>query len=230
MKKTALILAALLTGASLSADESAPASSYNVTADFSYATKYVFRGIEYAEGAFQPSIKLTTGDFYIGVWSSLPADRGYEAEVDYYAGYGLKLSDSVSLDVGATVYHYPGLDVPGADEATFEGYAGITGSVEGVNLGLYLYNDFTLDVVTVQGNLGYSIPVNDTVSLSFTASLGHAKPDGGDGYTYYSAGLALPYKLSDAASLTLGVNWASHDLDGVEDNHAWANVGFSYTF
>lgn len=230
MKKTALILAALLTGASLSADESAPASSYNITADFTYATKYVFRGIEYAEGAFQPSVKLTTGDFYIGVWSSLPADRGYEAEIDYYAGYGFKLSDSVSLDVGATLYSYPGLDVPGADKTTLEGYVGVNGSVQGVNLGLYLYNDFDLDVVTVQGNLGYSIPVNETLSLNLSASLGHANPDAGSGYTYYSFGAALPYKLSDAATLTLGVNWASHDLDGVDDNHAWANVGFTYTF
>lgn len=230
MKKTALILAALITGASLGAQNGAPASSYSVTADFSYVTKYVFRGIELAEGAFQPSVKLTTGDFYAGIWSSLPADRGYEAEVDYYAGYGLKLSDSVSLDLGATVYQYPGLDVPGADDTTFEGYVGVNGSVEGVNLGLYLYNDFTLDIFTVQGNLGYSIPINDSVSMNIAASLGHANPDSGSGYTYYSLGAQFPFKLSDAATLTLGANWASHDLDGVEDNHAWANIGFSYTF
>lgn len=230
MKKTAFILAALLSGASLSADESAPASSYSVTADFSYVTKYVFRGVELAEGAFQPSLKLTTGDFYIGIWSSMPADRGYELEIDYYAGYGFALSDNVSLDVGATVYHYPGLDVPGADKSTLEAYAGINGSVEGVSLGLYLYNDFDLDVVTVQGNLGYTIPINETVSMNLAASLGHANPDAGSGYTYYSFGAQFPYKLSDAATLTLGVNWASHDLDGVDDNHAWANIGFNYTF
>lgn len=230
MKKTALILGALLTGASLSADESATVSSYSVTADFSYATKYVFRGVEYAEGAFQPSLKLTTGDFYIGIWSSLPADRGYEAEVDYYAGYGFKLSDSVSLDVGATVYHYPGLDVPGADKTTIEAYAGLNGSVQGVNLGLYVYNDFDLDVFTVQGNLGYSIPINETVSMNIAASLGHANPDAGSGYTYYSFGVQFPYKLSDAATVTVGGNWASHDEDTLDDNHAWANVGFTYTF
>ena len=230
MKKTAIILAALLIGASLSADESASASSYSVTADFSYATKYVFRGVELAEGAFQPSLKLTTGDFYIGIWSSMPATRGYELEIDYFAGYGFALSDNVSLDVGATVYHYPGLDVPGADKSTLEAYAGINGSIEGVNLGFYLYNDFDLDTFTVQGNLGYSIPVNDTVSLNFSASLGHVSADAGDEYIYYSAGLALPYKLSDAATVTVGVNWASHDLDGVEDSHAWANIGFNYTF
>jgi len=228
MKKITLLLAALLTGASLSAQ--APASSYSVTADFSYVTKYVFRGVELAEDAFQPSLKLTTGDFYAGIWSSLPADRGYEAEVDYYAGYGFKLSDAVSLDVGATVYHYPGLDTPGADESTLEAYAGINGSVQGVSLGLYLYNDFDLDVFTVQGNLGYSVPINESVSMNIAASLGNASPDVGDSYTYYSFGVQFPYKLSDAATVTIGGNWASHDLDGVDDNHAWANIGFSYTF
>lgn len=228
MKKITLLLAALLTGASLSAQ--APASSYSVTADFSYVTKYVFRGQELAKDAFQPSLKLTTGDFYIGVWSSLPADRGYEAELDYYAGYGFKLSDSISLDVGATVYHYPGLDTPGADKSTIEGYAGINGSVQGVNLGLYVYNDFDLDVFTVQGNLGYSVPINESVSMNIAASVGNANPDAGASYTYYSFSVQFPYKLSDAATLTIGGNWSSHDLAGVDDNHAWANIGFSYTF
>ncbi len=228
MKKTSLLLAALLSGASLSADE--PVSSYSVTADFAYTTKYVFRGVELAEGAFQPGLKLTTGDFYIGIWSSMPADRGYELEVDYYLGYGFALSDSVSLDVGATIYSYPGLDVPGADKTTLEGYVGINGSIEGVNLGLYVYNDFDLDVVTVQGNLGYTIPINETVSMNLSASLGHANPDAGSGYTYYSVGAQFPYKLSDAATLTIGANWASHDISGLDDNHVWANIGFSYTF
>jgi uncharacterized protein (TIGR02001 family) len=229
MKKTALILAALLTGASLSADESASAS-YSVTVDFPYATKYVFRGVEYAEDVIQPSVKLTSGDFYAGIWSSLPLDKGYEAEVDYYAGYGFKLSDSVSLDLGATVYHYPGLDGAGVDKSTFEAYAGVNGSVGGVTLGLYLYQDFDLEVFTVQGNLGYSIPIDDKVSMNVTASIGNANPDAGSGYTYYSLAAQFPYKLSDKLTLTGGVNWASHDLTGVDDNHVWANAGLTYAF
>jgi uncharacterized protein (TIGR02001 family) len=230
MKKTTLLLAALLAGASLSADETAPVSSYSVTADFSYVTKYVFRGFELAEDAFQPSLKFTTGDFYAGIWSSLPADRGFEAEVDYYAGYGFKLSDSVSLDLGATVYHYPGQDTPGVDESTLEAYAGLNGSIQGVNLGLYVYKDFDLDVLTVQGNLGYSVPINESVSMNIAASLGRVSPATSTSYIYYSFGLQFPYKLSDAATLTVGGNWASHDLDGMDDNHAWANIGFSYVF
>lgn len=229
MKKTAFILAALLAGASIRADDSA-ASSYSVTADFTYVSKYVFRGYELAEGAFQPSFKFTAGDVYLGIWTSLPVDDGYEAEVDYYAGYGFALSDAWNLDVGVTAYHYPGLDTPGADKTTFEGYAGVTGSIESVTLGLYVYNDFTLETVTFQGNVGYSIPLGEKTSLNLSASLGTVSPDASDSYTYYGFGAQLPFKLSDAATLTVGGNWASHDLDGEDDNHAWASVGFSYAF
>lgn len=231
MKKTALLLAALVsTGASLFAAEAAPASTYSITADFPYASKYVFRGVQYAEGAFQPSVKLTTGDFYAGVWMSAPVDKGYELEIDYYAGYGFKLTDTLSLDVGATLYSYPGLDVPGADKTTFEPYVGLTTAVEGVSLGLYAYNDFTLDVFTVQGNLGYSIPIDDKATLNLAGSIGHASPDSGSGYTYYSFGASVPYKLSDTVTFTLGANWASHDMDGVDDNHLWVNAGLTVTF
>lgn len=230
MKKTALILATLLTGASLFADEAAPASSYSVTLDVPYTTKYVFRGVSYADDALQPSVKFTTGDLYLGIWSSLPLDDGFEVEVDYYAGYGFKLSDALTLDAGVTVYHYPGLDVPGADKSTFEGYLGLNGSVQGVTLGAYVYNDFTLEAVTVQGNIGYSVPVTETLSMNLSGSLGHVSPDAGDDYTYYSFGVQLPFKLTDRATLTIGGNWASHDLDGVEDDHVWGNVGVTYTF
>ncbi len=51
MKKVSLLLAALVTGATLSAQSPAPAPapaapSYSVTVDFPYASKYVFRGVQ----------------------------------------------------------------------------------------------------------------------------------------------------------------------------------------
>ncbi|HWA24990.1 MAG TPA: TorF family putative porin [Lacunisphaera sp.] len=231
MKKTALILAALLPlSASLFAADPAPASTYSITADFPYVSKYVFRGVQYAEGAFQPSVKLTMGDFYAGIWASAPVDKGYELEIDYYGGYNFKLSDKVTLDVGGTLYSYPGLNTPGADKTTFEAYAGLNGSIEGVNLGLYAYNDFTLDVFTLQGNLGYSIPIDDKASLNLAASVGHASPDSGSGYTYYSFGASVPYKFSDTVTFTVGANWASHDISGLDDNHLWVNAGLTVTF
>jgi uncharacterized protein (TIGR02001 family) len=230
MKKTAILLAALVSGASLLADTApAPASSYSITTDFTYTTKYVFRGIQLAKGAVQPSVKLSYDDFYGSIWMSAPVDKGYELEIDYNAGYGFKLQNDWNLDVGATLYTYPGLN-GGGDKVTFEPYVGLNGSVGGVSTATYAFYDFTLDVFTVQETLGYTIPIDEKSSLNFSASIGHAKPDSGSGYTYYGLGATVPYKITDKATLTLGVQYASHDLDGVDDNHFWGTIGFNYTF
>ncbi len=229
MKKIALILAALVAGGSLSAQEpAAAASSYSVTVDFPYATKYVFRGVELAKGAFQPSVKVTAGDFYAGIWGSAPVDKGYELEIDYYAGYGLKLSEGWNLDLGATIYSYPGLSA--GDKTTFEPYLGLNGSLGVLSSATYVYYDFTLDALTLQEVLGYSIEVDAKTSVNISATLGHVSPDTGTGYTYYGFGVTVPYKLSDAATVTAGVQYADHDISGVEGSHFWGTLGFTYTF
>ncbi|MBL9214869.1 MAG: hypothetical protein JNG83_05290 [Opitutaceae bacterium] len=236
MKNKALILAALLAGGSLTAQEPAtPAeaatSSYSVTVDFPYASKYVFRGIQYAEGSFQPSVKVTAGSAYIGLWTNQPVTSNIDNEIDVFAGYGFKLSDTWSLDVGATLYYYPELDESsGLDETTFEGYVGLNGTVGAVTLGIYAFNDFTLDTFTVQGTAGYSIPMGDSASLNLLATLGNVSPDGGDSYVYYGLGATIPYKLTDSATFNVGGQWASHDLDGVDDSHVWVTVGLTVTF
>jgi len=232
MKKTALIIAALVAGASLPAQTPAApapaAPAYSITADFTYATKYVFRGVQLAKGAAQPSIKLTAGDFYASVWSSMPLNRGYELEFDYTAGYGFKLGDGWALDTGLTVYTYPGLS--SGDKATYEGFVGLNGTVGVLSTGTYAYYDFTLKAFTVQEALGYSVTIDPKTSVNFTASVGHVAPDVGSGYTYYGLDIAVPYKLTDAATFTVGGHYASHNISGLEDNHFWATVGLTYAF
>lgn len=235
MKNTVLLLATLAASASLSAQDSAavvePVSSYSITADIPYASKYVFRGVQYADDSLQPSVKLTSGSAYAGIWANLPIDNDFDNEVDLYAGYTFALEDGWSFDVGATLYHYPDLDTSGgADDTTFEGYAGLTGTVDGVSVSLYTYYDFTLEVFTVQGGLGYSIPLSDTVSCNLSANVGYVTPDSGPKYMYYSAGAQFPIKLSEKSTITLGGNYATNDLDGADDNHFWVNAGFTYVF
>jgi uncharacterized protein (TIGR02001 family) len=231
MNKSAILLAALITtGASLKAEDPV-ASSYSVTVDFPYASKYVFRGIQYAEGSIQPSIKITSGSAYSGVWTNQPVTSNIDNEFDFYAGYGFDLGNGWTVDVGATLYYYPELDEStGLDDNTIEGYVGLTGTVEGVSVGVYAFHDFTLEALTLQGNLGYTIPIDEKTSMGLAGTVGHVSPDAGDDYTYYSVGVQFPHKLTDTATLTAGVNWASHDLDGVEDNHLWYNVGLTVTF
>jgi uncharacterized protein (TIGR02001 family) len=233
MKKLTFLLAALVSGASLSAQDPAPAPapapSYSVTVDFPYATKYVFRGVSYAKDSLQPSVKLIAGGFYAGIWANAPLDKGYELEIDYFAGYNFTLKEGWTLDVGATLYSYPGLN-GGGDKTTFEPYVGLNGSFGSVTSATYLYYDTTLDVFTAQQTFGYSIPLDEKASFNLAATLGHASPDSGSGYTYYGLGATVPYKLNDKATVTVGAQYASHDLDGVEDNHFWATLGFTYAF
>ena len=234
MKKIALIVAALVAGVSLSAQApaSAPAPaapSYSVTADFTYATKYVFRGVQLAKGAFQPSVKLTVGDFYASIWSSMPVDKGYELEFDYTAGYGFKLAEGWALDTGLTVYTYPGLG-GGADKATYEGFIGVNGSIGVLSTGTYAYYDFTLKAFTAQEALGYSAKIDDKVSANFLLTLGHVAPDAGDSYNYWGVGVTVPYKLSDKATVTVGAQYADHNISGLDGNHFWGTLGFTYAF
>lgn len=234
MKKIAFILAALVAGASLSAQApaAAPAApSYSVTVDFPYASKYVFRGVQYADGSFQPSVKLTSGSFYAGLWTNQPVTSNIDNEIDFYAGYGFKLSDTWSLDVGATLYYYPELDEStGLDNNTFEGYVGLTGAFGNFTTGIYAFNDFTLEAFTLQGTVGYNIPINDKATFSLLATIGNVSPDAGDDYTYYGIGATVPYKLSDTATLTVGLQYATNDIPGVDDGHFWGTVGVTVVF
>jgi uncharacterized protein (TIGR02001 family) len=234
MKKTALILAALFTGAALSADEApaAPASSYSITADIPYVSTYVFRGTKLATGSLQPSLKVTSGAAYGSIWFSQPFDSEFGNEIDFSGGYTFALSKSWGLDVGATYYYYPELDTSGgADSGTFEGYVGLTGTISGALTGsVYVYRDFTLDATTVQGSLGYSVPLTEKLTMNFGANVGTVSLDDGGDYTYYGASLTFPWKISDKATITSGFNYATNDIDGAEDNLFWVNLGFTYAF
>ena len=240
MKKTAVLLAALAMGALLRADEApaaapattvaAPASTYTVTADFPYVSSYVFRGVKLADDCFQPSLKLAAGNAYAGIWMSQPVEASVDNEIDFYGGYTFALSKGWSLDVGATLYYYPQMDPAAGDESTFEAYVGLTGTVGGITLGGYVYQDFTLKATTVQGSIGYSVPVNDKLSINFSGNLGYVTPDQGDSYTYYGASVQLPWKISDKATVTIGGSYANNDIDNAVDDIFWANIGFTYTF
>ena len=235
MKKTAVLLAALVTGAVLRADEApvAPATpSYTVTVDFPYVSSYVFRGLKLADDAIQPSIKVAAGSAYAGVWLSEPIDSEFDSEIDFYGGYSFALSGGWAVDVGATIYHYPELDTSGgAEDTTVEGYVGLTGALGGVTLGGYVYQDFTLEITTLQGSLGYSIPLGEKLNANFTGTLGYVTPDSGDEYTYYGASVQFPYKISDSSTLTVGGSYANHDdVPGYEHDNVWVNIGFTYTF
>ena len=236
MKKTLLIIAALCTGLGLKAQEAKVESSYSVTVDFTYASRYVFRGQQFAKGTLMPSVEVSSGAFTAGIWSAQPLVDNADNEVDFYAGFGIPLQGDWSIDTGVCLYYYPELDTSGgADEATWEPYIGITGSAGGFSPGVYLFYDVTIKVLTFEGQLGYSVPLEPAgASLDFSASLGRIDPDGGSGVTYYNVGVSVPFKLSDSGTLTLGANYGHNNIscgDGYGRNsHFFGTVGVAIGF
>lgn len=219
MKKTLLIIAAFCTaGLGLRAEEAAPEakSSYSVTVDFTYGTKYVFRGQQLAKDTLFPSVELSTGPITAGIWSAQPVVDNIDNEIDFYVGYGAEVGGGWSIDTGVCLYYYPELDKSsGADSSTWEPYVGITGSVGGVSPGAYLYYDATLKALTIEGQLGYSVALEPAgASLDFSANLGRINPDSGSSVTYYSVGVSVPFAISDSGTITVGLNYTHNNITG----------------
>ncbi|OIR04283.1 bacterial protein of unknown function (Gcw_chp) [mine drainage metagenome] len=190
-------------------------SSYSVTLDFPYTSKYVFRGLERANGAqsIQPSVELATRDFYAGIWSNQPVTRHADNEFDFYSGYKLKLADAWHLDTGATLYYYPELARGAGSNTTTEGFLGLVGNFAGFAPGLYSFYDFTLQTFTVQGQLGYSVPIPQAgLSVDLSAYAGHVSPKHGGDYSYWSLGANLPFRLNDKATFYVGVSYTDNNL------------------
>jgi uncharacterized protein (TIGR02001 family) len=202
---------------------SAIAQDLSLSADMTYTSKYVFRGVKVTEQSIQPSVELSTGDFYAGVWSNQPIKSGEDNEFDFYAGFGIPVNETIKLDVGATYYYYPDSD----SGATFEPYIGVTGEIMGLSAGLYLYRDIDVKAWTTQGNLGYSFPIEAAgVSLDLGAYYGNV--DGrNESYRYYGVDLSVPFQINENAVVTVGVHYGdtlglggSRRL-GLDDNLWW---------
>lgn len=211
IKNTALALAALAAGASVQAQD---AAALSVTVDVSYVSDYVFRGQLLANDSVQPSVEVAYGDFYAGAWHSNEVNGTTDSETDLYIGYGFALNDTISLDAGVTRYLYNGQS--GAD--TTEVYVGVSADVL-LSPSLYYYYDFDREASTFELSIGYSFPIDAiNASLDLSAKAGYASKGGeyvnpysNEDYTYYVVGAAVPYKLSETATFTVGVDYVYND-------------------
>lgn len=255
MKKTSIILAALIGCAGINAQEAK--SSYSVTTDFTYASEYIFRGTELAGSSFQPSIEVTSGNAYVGLWANTPIGNYEELsnEVDFYAGYKHQVSKALTLEAITTYYWYPearGLNRDfnaGITKYSYEAGLGATYTLSGINLGANYYYDFRLKADTVQASVGYSVPLEAAgASVDFSlyagsvdlrdASPDYAGPATRESYTYAGADVSLVYKLSEKATVNVGVHYADNDnLAGVggrngvwSDNNLWFTTGLAIGF
>lgn len=233
MKKQIALIALAASTASVAFGE------LSVSGTFAYESAYVFRGKQLDEAAFQPSVDIAMpvmdGEFYAGIWHSngfQPGNTGGE-EVDFYAGFAYDVTDMFSVDAGLTYYMYPD---SGGDADTTEMFFGVAADVL-LSPAVYIYYDFTLEALTFEGSVGYSLDLAEYAgvegaSLDLGAYLGNTSNDSANnGYTYWGLTADLVYALNENVSTSLGGRYAGNndDVNG-DDSHLWfgASVGFSY--
>ena len=76
--------------------------------------------------------RISVGNFTAGVWASVAVGEEsvfFGDEIDIYAGYAFDVSETISADVGVTLYHYPQLgglfDIGANDAGTLEVYGSL---------------------------------------------------------------------------------------------------------
>ncbi len=184
----------------------------SVSVSVDYVTEYVFRGTTLAGDAFQPGAEISVGQFTAGIWASTPSGResiAFADEIDLYASYSLALSDKVSADIGATLYHYPQaggvFDIGASKASTFEPYVSL-GFDAPLSPSLSAYYDVNLNAFTLEGGAGYSFPVAEKTSFDVSGSAGLVSVKGGGDYQYGSLSGALSYAFTETTSVYAGVN------------------------
>lgn len=231
MKKSAILLAAFVAvGPILKAQD-----ALSVSLDSTYYSEYIFRGEKIGGKSLQSSVEAAYGDFYAGIWTSLPIQNlnGDDSEVNFYAGYGLALTDNWSLDVGATVYYYSDNFIFTNNDVEF--FVGVTGDLAGLDAGVYLYAaPFAYDYYVLEASLGYSFPLEAIgSSLDVSGSIGFFDTrDGAGDYTYFNLGAEVPYALSDNATLTAGVYYTYRDrsVGNRSNDYLYWSLGLSFGF
>jgi|TARA_B110000037_G_scaffold223120_1_gene302382 uncharacterized protein (TIGR02001 family) len=240
--------------AAFAAVSSISAQEVSVSSAFGWESACVERGQQHADESFQPSIEFAVDDFYAGIWGSFGLNDNTSAattligddRVEYYAGYGFAISDSISGDVGVIYYTYSSAESFDNDN-TVEIYAGATFDVVAAP-SIYVYYDFDLENVVFEGSVGHSLEISEGVALDLGAAVGYKiigeavnnlGPAGNeDDYVYYSAYADLSYAVNENASVSVGARYGKNSVDNQfgdlddapEDDAFWYGFSGSVSF
>jgi hypothetical protein len=91
-----------------SSEEAAPSGKLSLAGDLTFASKYLFQGLDYSEGrsVFQPNFVASLGAFSATAWGNFQPDLGDVNEVDLSLKYSGTLN-RLSISPGYTYLHYP---------------------------------------------------------------------------------------------------------------------------
>lgn len=232
----------------------AHAADASVTITGEYVTEYVFRGVTLAGEAIQPSAEASFRNITVGVWSSFAMGEekaAFADEVDFYINTGWELTDFVSGEFGATLYHYPqsgglfdvGSDVE--DASTVEIYGGLDFDVP-LSPSLSGYYDVHLKTVTLESSLTYSLAIIDRLMLEASVNAGLVEGSEGVNYQYGKISGKTYLDVTDNAAFFAGAYYGLSskntfldtdfdlsDTTTLKDptkNSAWFSVGVTSTF
>jgi uncharacterized protein (TIGR02001 family) len=200
----------------------------DISGNVALTSDYRFRGISQSDesAAIQGGFDIAWDmGFYVGTWaSSVDFDtnlRGYDGslELDYYAGWGGNVTDSIGIDVGYMYYSYPGDN--GADGDYQEFYA--KASLWGGTLGVVYSDDYyaeTGEFYYLSGD--YSFGLGEIFSLDLHVGYNDLEKNGGfldtdtDSYVDYSAGISATWLSVDWSLAWVGTDLNKKDVFGTD--------------
>ncbi len=204
------------------------AQAGGLSGSLTLTSDYVFRGFTQTDKkpALQGGIEYEAeSGFYVGTWGSSiswlsdsdPAISS-QLELDGYIGYRNQLSDTISFDVGALYYGYPGSYPSGFNDAdTVELYAGLSAGIFGVKYSYAVTDLFGIENSDGSSYLeaGIDYGFADTWSLGLHVGKQFISGKDADGAGYedvldWSVGInkALPNDFD------IGVTFTDVDVDG----------------
>jgi uncharacterized protein (TIGR02001 family) len=238
MRKTIFKLVAIsamaVSAPAFAQDEAATeeaAGPVTLTGGIAVVSDYRFRGVSLSDKDFavQPylTVKHESG-IYAGVWASnLAENAGDDLEVDLYAGFSG--GDTITYDIGATYYLYPG--VSSFNYIEFTGKVGTTigPATVGGQLSYVPSQDNTgnTDNIYAATNVAVAIP-NSPITLTGSLGLEDGAFTGGSSKLDWSLGATAAVK-----GFTLGVAYVDTDRRSTfafKDSAAGVVFSISYGF
>ena len=115
--KTAIASSMLVAASTATAED--VGHGFDVSMNVTLTTDYVWRGISQTQGepAIQGGLDVShESGFYVGTWASnVDFEGDASAELDFYAGYGMDITEDISWDIGYIMYTYTDASNDGAD-------------------------------------------------------------------------------------------------------------------
>lgn len=175
----------------------------SISGSIGVVSDYRFRGVSLSDKDFavQPTITIShESGLYVGAWASNIANNpGDDVELDIYAGFAG--GDTVTYDIGATYYVYPGFS-----SANYIEFIGKTGTTVGpVTLGGILAYAPSQDGTGNQDNLyvgGTASVAIPNTPLTLNSSLGLEDGAFGNNKLDWSLGVS-----ASVAGFTLGASY-----------------------